>query len=131
MAEHPNIARLKEAYSAFEAGDMDKVREAFHPDIVWHVTGRSPLTGDYKGHEEVFGFFMKLMELSGGSYTQEMHDILANDEHATVLLHVHAEKGDKTLDENVVHVWHVDGDGKATEFWGFGDEYAFDGFYND
>lgn len=51
----------------------------FADDIVWHVPGRNPLSGDYKGKEEVLGFFGKLMELTQGSLKQEIHDMLAND----------------------------------------------------
>jgi len=30
-----NETQAREAYAAFAAGDLDKVKAVFHPDIVW------------------------------------------------------------------------------------------------
>lgn len=126
MAEHTNVERLKKGYTAFASGDLDTLRdEVFASDIVWHVSGNSPIAGDYKGVDEVFGFFGKIFELSGGSFSLEVHDLLANDEHAIALAHATGSRdGGKTLDENVVHVYHVNDEGKVTEFWGFSNDSA-------
>ena len=59
----------------------------------------------------------------------EVHDLLANDEHGMALVRVTGQMEDKTLDQNVVHVWHVE-NGKLTEFWSHPlDLYAFDEFF--
>ena len=62
-----NAQLIRGGYDAFARGDIPKVLELFADDIRWHVPGRSPLSGDYKGHGEVVGFFGKSMELSGGT----------------------------------------------------------------
>ncbi|HET7482919.1 MAG TPA: nuclear transport factor 2 family protein, partial [Actinomycetota bacterium] len=98
MAEHPNAARLREGYAAFASQDIEKLNEFFADDIVWHVPGRSPLAGDYKGKEEVFGFFMKLAGLAP-NFSFDVHDCLANDDHAVALLTAHGERNGKILDE--------------------------------
>ena len=118
MAEHPNAELLRKGYAAFSSGDLDTVRSIFAEDIAWHVGGKSQLAGDYKGIDDVFGFFGKLFELSGGNFTMTVHDVIANDEHGVALVHSEATNGDKRLDQNTVHVWHISA-GKATEFWGF------------
>ena len=46
----------------------------FDPNIQWHVPGRSPLSGDYKGHDEVIAFFSKTRELSGGTFSIEINE---------------------------------------------------------
>jgi ketosteroid isomerase-like protein len=124
MAEHPNIQRLREGYDAFARGDLDALRERFAPDIVWHIGGNSPLAGDYKGHDEVFGYFMKLAEMTGGTLKLEIHDLLANDTHAVALTRGSAQREGKSLDMNQVHVFHVNDEGKITEFWGFPEDQA-------
>ena len=47
---HPNEDRFRAGYKAFQAGDMEALRnEYFSQDVVWHASGRNPLAGDYKG----------------------------------------------------------------------------------
>jgi ketosteroid isomerase-like protein len=116
VAEHPNVQRLRDAYAAFSKGDIDRVTQEWSSDIVWHVGGNSPLAGDYKGQEEIVGFFGKILELGGGSFAIEVHDVLANDDHAVVLVHETGKRDGKTLDTDSAHVFHLK-DGKTTEFW--------------
>lgn len=126
---HPNEDLMRRGYEAFSAGDLDTVMSIFADDIAWHIGGDSELAGDYKGHQEVLGFFGKLMELSEGTFRLSVHDILANDRHAAVLVDFHVERGGRSLDSKEVHAWHVSG-GKATEFWGFPeDQAAFDAIF--
>lgn len=55
---HPNADLLRKGYDAFSKGDLDTIKnEVFSPDVVFHVAGRNPLSGDYRGVDEVFGFF--------------------------------------------------------------------------
>jgi ketosteroid isomerase-like protein len=125
MAEHPNVARLKKGYDAFASGDLDTLRDLFADDILWHVPGNNPLAGDYKGQDEVFGFFAKIAQETGGTFKLELHDVLANDEHAVALVRLSAERNGKRLDgEPGVNVLHVNAEGKTTEFWGFSQDSA-------
>jgi hypothetical protein len=130
MAEHPNVELVRRGYAAFAAGDMATVSELFADDIVWHWPGRSALSGDHVGKEAVFRMFAKLAEMA--VLRQEIHDVLANDEHAVVLVRNHAERSDgRTFDDRQAHVWHVR-DGKAVECWmmGEGDQAAADAFWS-
>lgn len=109
---------------------METVLGLFSDDIRWHIPGRGLVSGDYRGKEEVVGFFTKLMELTNGTFRLEVHDVLANDEHAVGLVTLRAERDRKTLNMHDVHVWHVT-DGKFSEFWSqLADLYAFDEFWS-
>jgi ketosteroid isomerase-like protein len=126
---HPNEDLIRSGYEAFRTGDMEKLNELFADDIMWHVGGRSTLTGDYKGKQEVFGFFGKLAEGTGGSFRLEVHDILANDQHAIALVRSRGEREGKSIDDRGVHVLELR-DGKVVEFWGYPeDQYAVDEFW--
>ena len=57
---HSNEDLARRGYDAFTRGDMQAVSDVFADDIVWHVGGRSPLAGDYRGKDEVLGFLAKL-----------------------------------------------------------------------
>lgn len=125
---HSNEDLARRGYEAFIRGDMQGVSDLLSDDIVWHVGGRSPLAGDYRGKDEVLGFFAKTMELTGGTFRVEIHDVLANDEHVTALVVARGEREGKTLEDRQAHVLHVR-DGKVTEYWGHpGDQYAIDEF---
>ena len=84
-------------YDAFSSGDMQTLRELSHPDIVWHVPGRGQVSGDHRGVDAVLGYFGQLMELTGGALRVEVHDVVANDEHAVGLHSTHAERRAKRL----------------------------------
>jgi ketosteroid isomerase-like protein len=127
---HPNEELIRKGYEAFGKGDLDALRnELFDPNIKWHVAGRSSVAGDYEGVDNVFGFFGKIAELSGGTFNLELHDVLANDTHAAVLATASGQRDGKSLTDHNVHVWHLEG-GKAKEFWGHAqDQYAVDEFW--
>ena len=113
---HPNEDLVRGGYEAFARGDVPAVLERFADDIIWHVPGRSGLAGDYHGHDEVVGFFGRLMELSEGSFALEIHDIMGTDDHVVALVKATAARNGEAHAFDVAHVWHV-ADGKATEFW--------------
>ena len=126
MAEHPNVARIRDGYAAFAKGDFAILNELFAEDLVWHVGGRNQLTKDYRGRDEVYGFFGRLLELTEGSFHLDLHTVFADDEHGVALVATSASRGGKSVRINEAHVYHLR-DGKVTEFWDAStDEYALD-----
>ncbi len=95
---------------------MAAVSELFADDIAYHVPGNNALTGDYAGKDEVFAAFGKLLEITGGTFKNDIHDILANAEHGVVLVVNSAERADgRAWTGRSAHIWHLK-DGMATEF---------------
>ena len=128
---HPNEDLLRRGYEAFASGDINTVLSLFSHDIAWHAGGSNQTSGDYHGHQEVVGFFMKLIELSGGTFRLDVHDVLANDTHGVVLVTAHGERDGQPLAVREANIWHL-ADGKATEFWAFAeDQAAVNGFSAD
>jgi len=126
---HPDEELVRRGYDAFGRGDMETLREVFHPDLVWHSPGRNQLAGDHRGVEAVLGFFGRTMELTGGTFRVEVHDVVASDEHVVGLNSVAAQRAGKTLNGRNALVFHVR-DGRATEVWQFWeDQYAADEFF--
>ncbi|MGB8362587.1 MAG: nuclear transport factor 2 family protein [Acidimicrobiia bacterium] len=129
MADHPNLERARVGYEAFANGDMATLNDVIADDVVWHNGGNSPLSGDYVGKEAVFGLFGQIAQETGGTFENEIHDMLANDEHGVALVVTKGTRGDKTLEERSVHVFHMN-DGALTEFWAFPEnQSAFDDFW--
>jgi ketosteroid isomerase-like protein len=129
MAES-NAQLIRRGYEAFEKGDIPAVLEVFGNDISWHVPGRSPLSGDYKGHDGVLGFFGKCMELSGGTLRVDANDILSEGDRVVAFTTVSAERRGRSWSSPEVHVWRVL-EGKAVEFREFqGDQQTEDEFWS-
>jgi ketosteroid isomerase-like protein len=125
---HPNEELVRRGFEAFAKGDVDALRELFDPDVVWHAPGRGPLSGDHRGVDAILGFFARTMELTGGSFRVELHDVLANDEHAVALYVARGEREGRTLEDKSVLVSHVR-NGRFVETWQHsGDQYAADEF---
>ena len=125
---HPNEDLARKAYAAFTEGDTEILRQVFAEDIVFRIPGSSAMAGEYRGRDAVFGYLGKVMERSGGTFVLEVHDIVANEEHAIGLtIQSGVREGQQTTFRSV-HVWHVDGS-RLTELWEYPEQPAFDEFW--
>lgn len=130
MAEHPNAELMRKGYDAFGKGDMDALAAIIAADAVWHVPGSNPTSGTYKGRDEIFGYFGKLVELSGGTIKVELHDALGNDVHAIGMSKDTASRGAKSLNVDEVLIAHIR-DGQLAEAWeAYPDQAAVDTFWS-
>jgi ketosteroid isomerase-like protein len=125
-----NTQTLREGYDAFARGDIPAVLAIFDQEIAWHIPGRSPLSGDYRGHEGVVGFFTRCHELSAGTLRVQADEIIADGDRVVVLATVSAERNGRSWSSPEVHVWRVQ-DGRAVEFREFqADQEAEDEFWS-
>jgi len=115
MAARANAALIKNAYDAFSRGDIPGAMAAFADDIAWHVPGRGPLSRDYRGQDEVLGFFGHFTELAHGTFRLQVDDILAKGDRVVVLCTESAQRAGRNWMAPQVHVWTVK-NGKATAF---------------
>jgi ketosteroid isomerase-like protein len=124
-----NVDILRRAYDAFADGDVPAVLALLSPDIAWHVPGRSPLSGNYQGHDQVVGFFTKAMELSAGTLRVDVDELMGSADTVVALTTVSATRQGQTWSSPEVHVWRLR-DGRAVEFREFqGDQQREDGFW--
>jgi uncharacterized protein len=127
---HPNEELLRRGFDAFATGDVDTLRQLFDQDAVWHVPGRSPLSGDHRGLDAILGFLARTMELTGGTFRADVHDVVADDEHAVAIYVTRGEREGRTLESRDVLVSHVR-NGKLAEAWLLSaDLYAVDEFFS-
>ena len=125
-----NQALIEGAYDAFARGDVPTVMASLAEDILWHVPGRGPLSGDYRGHAEVLDFFRHFMDLSGGTFRISVEDVLAKGDRVIVLVTESAQRLGREWSSPQVHVWTVK-DGLAKVFRQFqGDQQAEDEFWS-
>ncbi|HET7341512.1 MAG TPA: nuclear transport factor 2 family protein [Methylomirabilota bacterium] len=129
-AASDNAAIIRKAYDDFARGDVAAVFAAFDPAMTWHVPGHGPLSGDYRGHEQIGGFFRRTMELSGGKFSIAVHHVLAKAEVVVALVTVNAERNGTRASFPEVHVWRLS-NGRAIEFREYqGDEQREDRFWS-
>jgi uncharacterized protein len=102
-----NGALIRSAYDAFARGDVPGAFERFADDITWHVPGRGPLSREYKGKQEVLGFFQHFAELSGGTFRLRVDEILVQGERVVALCTESATRGGRSWTSPQVHVWTV------------------------
>ena len=126
-----NETQAREAYAAFAAGDLDKVKAVFHPDVVWHVDGKSPMAGDYKGITEVLDFFGKMFTETNGTFRTTLQEVIATEDTVVVIGRVQAEREGKSIDATQVAVYRSDAEGRVTDATFYSDDTSqFDAFFS-
>src|SRR5262245_4183634 len=94
--EHPGVARAQASIDAFNAGNMDALRDFYADDVVWHVAGGHGLSGDYTGRADLMGYFGRVRERTGGTLRLEPEAILASDQHTSMYVRVTGERDGKS-----------------------------------
>lgn len=122
--DNRNIAIVRAMY----AGD-DAERASIARDIVWHVPGHNPVSGDYHGYDEYTQLMVsRMMPLDRWDFTLE--DVMVNGDYVMTTLRVQGERKGKTVDLRGGHLMRVTADGKVAEGWGFtNDQDALDEFF--
>jgi ketosteroid isomerase-like protein len=116
MSAQEDAELVRRGYEAFIAGDMVWLNEHLHENVVWHNPGHNLLSGDYRGRENVLGFFARTVQIALPEF--DMHDVVASDDHVVVLTTTTWRRNDnnETFEDHVGQVFHVDG-GKVLEVW--------------
>lgn len=106
---HPLEAIIREAYAAFGRGDVDGYLEACTEDFEFHVPGNCGIAGTYAGHDGIYALAGKAMSITGGTFREDVEDVLANDTHAVVLARHHFTREGQSKDYRTAHVYEVHG----------------------
>jgi ketosteroid isomerase-like protein len=118
MDEHPNAKILRDLADRMAAGDFEASFGYLSDDVEWHEIGR----GEPSRGKEALG--QRYAESVGDfEIDADVHDVLANDEHAIQLMNVTARRGGKTLEYRTAEIYHM-ANGKITARWAFSDDTA-------
>jgi uncharacterized protein len=116
VEEHPNGTLLRGLLQAFAERDAVAMETAFDDDVTWHAPGTNRFSGQFRGRVAAMQRLDQMRE-AGISTRFDVHDVVANDEHAVALVHLHLEVADgRRYDQPQVQVAHVRG-GRIVEFW--------------
>lgn len=126
--EHPNATLTRELIAAFLRGDLAAVRGFFSDDAVWELPGRGTLAGEHKGPDAIVGFLGRSFELSGGTLSLDVIDVMGSDWGAAHVQRVSAEHGGRRLD-CVEVIAHQIVDGRIVRTYHRPDQHAIDAFF--
>jgi ketosteroid isomerase-like protein len=110
---HPNEKVLRGALDAIARGDRAALARVVADDVIVHVPGRSPLSGELRGRG---AFAARVTELTGGSLKIEPHDVLGSDDHAVGIYRMRVDCPGRSIEWLHVNVYHVRA-GKIVEVW--------------
>jgi ketosteroid isomerase-like protein len=121
-----NIETARRMYSSDESEHVN-----ITADIVWHVPGHNPVSGDYHG----MGEYTQLMPSRMAPLTSwdfEVHDVMVNGDYVVATVHIKGERKGKRVDMPGAHIMRMNEQGQVVEGWGFlSDQDALDDFFSD
>lgn len=113
-----SVALLRQAMDAFNRGDAQAAAEFIADDVEWHEIGRAE---PIRGKEALAARYGAA--IPGWEITAELHDIVANDDHAIALVTATAGMGGRSFTYRTAEIFHIR-DGKIAARWAFSDDTA-------
>lgn len=130
MAKSATLAAVENAWDRWVAGDLDGMLEYFNPDGVLIISGRSQLSGEFRGHDAIRDWAHQIFELSEGTMKAaptEMAEV--NESTVLVSFGMEAHRGGASINQVALQRVLVR-DGKVASVHNFhADQYEFDAFY--
>ena len=107
-----------------------KERTLIAPDIVWHVPGHNPVSGDYRGFEAYTQTMPgRMAPLSRWDFA--LDDVMVNGDTVLATFHVQGERKGRQIAMRGAHVMRLNPTGQIVEGWGFADDQnALDQFFS-
>jgi hypothetical protein len=120
-----NIETVRKLYSGDEAE-----RANIAKDIVWHVPGHNPVSGEYRGYSEYTQLMpSRMAPLTRWDFT--LDQVMVNGNFVMTTFRVQGERKGKVVDLQGGHLMRIDTQGKIAEGWGFTDDQdALDDFFS-
>jgi ketosteroid isomerase-like protein len=127
---HPNAALVLEFHDRqnrfYGGGEQGPVGELLSDGVTWHVPGRSAISGEYRGRDEVLRYFARRRELANATFRIDVRGALADDERTIILAGGEVEYDGETFAWGTVGIFRIS-DGAIAECWVVPhDQHAFD-----
>ena len=112
--QEQNLALVRRFCQARADKDPEAIMGCLTEDVVWRYPGRNPLSREYRGKEEVAGFFRGLRELTGGDFSSHTERIMVDETSAFVHELPRGTRKGKSLEWRTVLMFGLRG-GKIAE----------------
>ena len=105
-------------------------RSVIAQNVVWHVPGQNPVSGDYHGFQEYITLLpSRMAPLTKWDFTLE--EVMVNGNLAMTLFRVQGERKGKQIDMRAGHLMRISEDGMIVEGWSFSnDQDRLDDFFS-
>ena len=113
---HSLESAIREAYAAFGRGDVDGYLQHCTQDFNFNIPGHGSIAGSWRGKDGMNELARMAMEVTHGSFREEVEDVLANDHHAVVLARHQFTRNGQSHDYRTAYVYDVR-DGKLAKCW--------------
>jgi ketosteroid isomerase-like protein len=128
--DHRNEDLAQRFLDAYGRLDFQALDTLLTDDVLWHVGGDHPLSGDYRGRQAVLDYFAKVQSLTSQTLTLDPIEILAGGGFGAIFLRVRAEREGRSLDVTMAEAFRAE-DGRLAEFWATADDQeAVDRFWS-
>jgi ketosteroid isomerase-like protein len=128
--DHPNDDLARRFIDAYGRRDYQTLEGLLTDDVLWHVGGNHPLSGDYRGRQAVLDYFAKVQSLTSQTLTLDPIEILASGSFGAIFLRVRAERESRELDVTMAEAFRAQ-EGQLAEFWATADDQeAVDRFWS-
>ena len=120
-----NLHNVRLMYAGDEAERANIAR-----NIVWHVPGHNPVSGDYHGYQEYTELMpSRMAPLDRWDFT--LHEVMVNRSYVMATFHLEGERKGFSISIDGGHLMRLDAEGKIVEGWGFtGDQDLLDHFFS-
>jgi 2'-5' RNA ligase len=101
---------------AYAGGDLDLLRSKLTDDVVWHVPGRSRISGEHRGADAVLSYFEARRTMTDQTFRVTVHGSSLVDDRVVQLAGGRAVRGGREVSWETVGVFRVQGD-RIAECW--------------
>lgn len=92
----------------YAGGSIDTVVELLAGDIVWHVPGRSPISGDHRGVAQVVDYFERRRRLVNATMRMHPGEVIADGNAVAQFVEGSATLDGKQVSWQTIGVYRVD-----------------------
>lgn len=108
--------RLMELARLLYTGDAQEAN-IISPEIVWHVPGHIPVSGEYRGRDYFELMPSRMSPLSRWAFAVER--VMVNGDYVITQLHLAGERKGIAIDTDGGHILRFDANDQIVEGWGF------------
>ena len=114
--QHPNAVLMRKVDEALLAGDFAGFLALHTEDVVMHVPGGSPLSGDHVGRDGMATVFQRELSMLDAPPEFVPLDDLGSDDHAAAVVIQRMQRGGRSYEGLQVVIARVR-DGQLSEVW--------------
>jgi ketosteroid isomerase-like protein len=128
--KNQNSDLVRRGYAAFNSGDMDTLAQIIDQSCTWHIPGKSPIGGDYRGREAIFSLFGRFGSETQGTVRVNLLHVAESEDGRVVGVHqAVAQRNGKKLDVLTCLVFDIRNGKLMDAREHVYDLYAFDAFW--